>query len=202
MGRIDRFDGWIAGVGTARGPRVVVGHWPRSPLGSFTDVMLEERDGHRVLLAPSEQIAEFVAETYRFDEVRVAEVAAEISDRRWRVRAESLELRMIVGARPPLGMLLRAVPPKLATAIWWIAVIDAIARRVLPGVRTRGSAGGGREEFYAALDLRRVRAASFRWRGVDQGPLAPVDPPVRFGFGSTPRTPSIVRIVTQVRPGT
>ncbi len=27
-----------------------------------------------------------------------------------------------------------------------------------------------------------------------------VDPPVRFGFGSTPRTPSLVRVVTLVEP--
>jgi hypothetical protein len=39
------------------------------------------------------------------------------------------------------------------------------------------------------------------WDGEDQGGLAPVDPPVRFGFGSTPRTPSLVRVVTLVREG-
>jgi hypothetical protein len=33
---------------------------------------------------------------------------------------------------------------------------------------------------------------------VDQGGLAPVDPPVRFGFGSTPRTPALVRVVTLI----
>jgi hypothetical protein len=199
MSRLDRFDGWIAGLGTSRGPRVVIGHWPHSPLGPFTDVMVEEPDGHRILLAPSQQVADFVAGTYRFDEVRITEVTAEITDRRWLVRAQPLELRMTVGTRPPLGMLLRAVPPRLATAIWWITVVDTIALLVLPGVRTRGSAGGGRQEYYAALDLRRVRDVSIHWRGDDAGSLAPVAPPVRFGFGSTPRTPSLVRVVTQVR---
>ena len=35
-----RFDGEIAGLGTDHGPRIVVGHWLSSPLGSFADVML------------------------------------------------------------------------------------------------------------------------------------------------------------------
>jgi hypothetical protein len=69
---------------------------------------------------------------------------------------------------------------------------------VLPGVRTRGSAGQGRREYYAALDLHRITGARVAWDGADQGGLTPVDPPVRFGFGSTPRAPSLVRVVTLV----
>lgn len=66
-----RFDGWIAGVGTSSGTRLVVGHWPRSPFGAFSDVMIEHPDGERVLLAPSRRIADFVAATYRFDRIEV-----------------------------------------------------------------------------------------------------------------------------------
>ncbi|MBI0381305.1 hypothetical protein JBE27_34865 [Streptomyces albiflaviniger] len=36
-----RFDGWIAGMGTSSGTRVVLGHWERSPFGPFSDVMLD-----------------------------------------------------------------------------------------------------------------------------------------------------------------
>lgn len=316
-----RFDGCIAGIGTVSGLRAVVGHWPRSPFGPFSDVMVERPDGHRVLLAPSAEVAEFVGSTYRFDEVRVVPVTVAITvagarrrqsrlgdrrfgtrdradggagcrtgdhggsaagpwpapadDRRvgtasgpeagggsragdhddaaggdaaggdatagdaaagdarvgdaaggdaaagdaragdaaaghgtptaptvgarWRVTAGPLELAFDVGGRPVLGYLLRAVPRPLATAPWWISTIDGVARYVLPGVRTRGSAGNGRREYYAALDLHRITAAAVAWDGADQGGLAPVDPPVRFGFGSTPREPSLARIVTLVR---
>lgn len=196
----DRFDGWIAGLGTVAGVRAVVGHWPRSPLGGFTDVMVEHPDGHRVLLAPTPEVAEFVAGTYRFDEVRVVPVLARVHGDRWEVSAGPLRLRFDVGSRPALGWLLRAVPRPLANAPAWVSAIDVVARAVLPGVRTRGSAGGGRREYYAALDLRRLRWASLSWDGVDRGELAPVAPPVRFGFGSAPRTPSLVRVVTLVRP--
>ncbi|NMH90053.1 hypothetical protein HF519_00260 [Pseudonocardia bannensis] len=199
--RQDRFDGWIAGLGTAAGLRVVMGHWERSPLGTFTDVMVEQPDGHRVLLAPTRETADFVAGTYRFDEVRLTPVTTVVDGADWQVGAGPLEVAFRAGGRPLLGRLLRLVPRALATAPWWISVVDVVARTVLPGVRTRGSAGGGRREYYAALDLHRVHSATVRWAGADQGAPAPVSPPVRFGFGSTPRTPSLVRVVTLVRTG-
>jgi hypothetical protein len=197
----DRFDGFIAGLGTPAGLRVVVGHWPSSPFGTFTDVMVEQPDGHRMLLAPTAQVAEFVAGTYTFDEVCRATVDATHDGNRWRVAAGPLEAEFETGRRPPLGLLLRAVPRPVATNPRWITAMDVVARRVLPGVRTRGSAGQGRREYYAALDLHRVVGGRVRWHGRDQGGLAAVDPPVRFGFGSTPRAPSLVRVVTLVREG-
>jgi hypothetical protein len=196
-----RFDGWIGGVGTTAGLRAVIGHWPRSPFGPFTDAMVELPGGHRVLLAPAQPIADFVAQTYRFDEIRIVPVTvsgAADGQGRWRVEAGPLALTADVAGRAALGWLLRAVPRPVATARWWVSAIDAVARRVLPGVRTVGSAGRGRREFYAALDLRRIARATVAWEGVDQGDLAPVEPPVRFGFGSTPRRPSLARIVTLV----
>lgn len=196
---MQRFDGFIAGLGTASGLRAVVGHWPRSPLGPFTDVMLEGADGHRVLLAPDLRVAEFVAGTYVFDEVRIEPVAARVDGTRWSVEAGSLTAAFTVGGRPLLGRLLRLVPRALATHPRWIGAIDAVARRVLPGVRTRGSAARGREEFYGALDLHRITGATVRFDGADAGALGAVDPPVRFGFGSTPRAPSLTRVVTLVR---
>lgn len=196
---VDRFDGWIAGIGTSAGLRAVVGHWPRSPLGAFSDVMVERADGHRVLLAPSVDVAAYVGTTYVFDEIRIAPVLVAVAEFDWRVDAGPLDLEFTVGRRTAVGWLLRAVPRRLATHPRWVAAVDVVARTVLPGVRTRGSAGGERQEFYAALDLHGLAAARARWEGADQGALAPVTPPVRFGFGSTPRGPSLTRIVTLVQ---
>lgn len=163
--------------------------------------MAERADGHRVLIAPSPDVAGYVAGTYRFDEVRVAPVEVAVDGASWRVAAGPLALRFAVGGRPALGVLLRAVPRALATRVAWIRAAGLVGRYALPGVRTHGSAGGGRREFYGALDLRRIAAAEVLWDGADQGALARVEPPVRFGFGSTPAEPSLVRIVTLVRHG-
>ncbi|ALE73923.1 hypothetical protein AD006_22005 [Pseudonocardia sp. EC080610-09] len=195
---IDRFDGWISGLGTQEGRRIVVGHWPRSPLGSFTDVMTEDAGGTRTLLAPSGDVAAFVSATYTFDEVRVVPVTHTVRGDRRQVVAGPLEVAWRVGPRPPLGLLLAAVPGPVAVNRYWLRAIDPLARRVQPGVRTVGSAGGGRREYYGARDLHRIAAAVVRWDGVDLGGLAPVVPAVRFGFGSAPACPSHVRITTLV----
>jgi hypothetical protein len=192
-----RFDGSIAGLGTASGVRIVVGHWPRSPFGPVADVMVETPEGHRLLVAPRPALAEFVAAIYAFDEVRVAPVTVTPADV-WTVTAGSMNLRFRVGRRGWLGLLLRGVPTTLARLPVWIAAVDAPARLVLPGVRTRGSAGGGRREWYGAQDLRPIVEITARLDGRDLGPLAPVSPPVRFGFGSTPRADALVRVTTTV----
>ncbi|OEJ28590.1 hypothetical protein BGM19_03695 [Streptomyces agglomeratus] len=192
-----RFEGWIAGLGTSSGTRVVLGHWTRSPFGPFSDVMIERPDGERLLLAPDQRLATFVADTYGFDAVQVVPVAVNVEGRAWTVEAGSLHLRFTVGSRGPVGLLLRAVPRTLAARPSWAALVDLPAR-LLPGVRTRGSAGHGRREWYGAHDLRPVTTAVAAFEGVSLGTLAPIDPPVRFGFGSAPRRPSLVRVTTTV----
>jgi len=206
-----RFEGRISGWGTSSGTRVVVGSWYRSPLGSFADVMVERPDGEPVLLAPTAEVAEFVGSTYRFDTTVLTPVSVTAADGRsldgtptragrpWRVDAGPLAAVVRVGPRPPLGRLLRLVPRRLATAPVLTTVTDPVARVLLRGVRTRGSAGGGRTEYYGAADLHRIVAAETRWQGADLGLLGPLDPPVRFGFGSSPREPSVTDLVTTVR---
>ena len=193
-----RFDGRIAGFGTASGVRVVVGMWPRSPLGSFADVMLERSDGHRVLLAPSEEVAGFVSATYEFDEVRVVPVRYSRSGREITVDAGPFAARFTVGGISPLGRLLRIVPRRLATHPAWLRLIDPVARILVPGARTAGSAGGGRREFYGVTSARSVIAIAATWDGDDLGALARLHPPVRFGFGSAPAAPHIVEVVTTI----
>lgn len=196
-----RFEGAIAGIGSTSGVRVVVGRWERSPLGSFADAMVAEASGRRVLLAPSQDVADFVASTYSFDEVRIEPVGVE-GETRWRVRSRSLILDLELGHRTTLGRLLRAVPTAVGTSPAWCAVTDPVARVVMRGVRTRGSAGNGRREWYAATDHHVLRSATGSYDGVDLGALRPVSPEPGFGFSSTPARPSVTSLVTTVElPG-
>ncbi len=198
-GRIrERFTGRIAGVGSASGIRVVVGRWDDGPWGPFADVMLEDASGHRVLLAPSEQVREFVAATYSFDEEVIEPVAVTDTPDGWQVTTPSLSLRLVVGGRTPLGAALGLVPSRLATAPAWCGLIDPVARVVMHGVRTRGTAGGDRREWYGATSVAAVTAIQGEWRGTDLGALAAVDPPCRFGFSSTPTRPSVTHVVTTI----
>ena len=194
-----RFRGEIAGFGTTSGHRVVVGRWPWSPFGPFADVMHEAPDGVRTLLAPSDRVAEFVAGTYTFDRVMIVPVTADRSADRLGVEAGDLVADLTTGTRTGLGWALRAVPPPVARAAWWCALIDPVARRVVRGVRTHGTAGNGRYEWYGATDQHRIVAVRATLDGVDLGALSDVWPPVRFGFGSAPRRPSVVAVTTTVR---
>lgn len=188
-------------MGTSSGTRIVLGHWPRSPFGPFSDVMLERPDGRRLLLAPTREAADFVRGTYTFDTVRLVPVGVDVTGRTWTVTAGPLGLRFTTGRRRLPGLLLCAVPGALARRPAWSALTDLPARLLLPGVRTRGSAGGGRREWYGARGLWPIRAVSATWEGTDLGGAAPVDPPVRFGFGSVPRKPALTRVTTTVALG-
>ena len=112
--------------------------------------------------------------------------------------APDLDLELQVGPRAALGWLLRLVPARIATAPAWARLTDPVARVLLRGVRTRGTAGNGRREYYGATDLHRITRLTGRWRGLDLGSLAAVSPDPGFGFGSTPRRPAVTSIVTTV----
>jgi hypothetical protein len=194
----ERYLGRIAGVGTTSGTRLVVGSWAHTPLGVFADVMVEQPDGHRVLLAPSEAVRDVIEATYVFDEVRLEPMSVTEAAGSWHVSSPSLSLRIGFGRRSGLGWLLRAVPAPLATSTRWATLVDPVAGRVMDGVRTRGVAREGRREWYGATDVRLVTSASGTFDGAPLGSLAPVDPPCRFGFSSTPRTPSVTSVVTTI----
>lgn len=192
------FEGDITGIGTQSGHRFVIGRWRRSPFGEFTDVMHEAPDGHRRLLAPTAQVAEFIAATYQFDQVEIVPVSAARIDGSVRVVAADLRVEVDLGRRTALGWLLRVVPRPLARSRWWCTLIDPVARLLVRGVRTRGTAGAGRTEWYGTTDQRRVITVRATLDGHDLGPLADVEPPVRFGFSSSPSTPSLVEVRTTI----
>jgi hypothetical protein len=193
-----QFTGWIAGVGTASGHRVVVGHWHRSPYWVVTDAMVEDPAGHRTLYAPTPQLAEFLAAAYRFHDVQIGPCRARRSGSCWTVRAGLLQLSLTIGRRHLLSWLLWAMPATLARTTWWVGLLDLPARRLLPGVRTRGRTRDGRRQWYGAHDLHPIIAASATLDGRDLGTLRAVRPPVGFGFGSVPQRPSLVDVSTMI----
>lgn len=198
-GRIrERFTGRIAGVGSTSGIRVVVGRWDDGPWGAFADVMVEDASGHRVLLAPSDRVRDFVAATYSFDEEVIEPVTVADTADGWQVTTPSLSLRLVVGGRTPLGAALGLVPARVAASPAWCGLADPVVRLVMHGVRTRGTAGDDRLESYGATSVVAVTTIEGEWRGASLGSLAPVDPPCRFGFSSTPKRPSVTSVVTTI----
>jgi hypothetical protein len=118
--------------------------------------MVETAAGHRVLIAPTRDVADFVAATYTFDEVRAEDIAVTGPDMVWQVTSRSLSLTLGVGERTLVGRMLSLVPERVATHPAWASAADPFSRVVLRGVRTRGAAGPGRREWYGATDVRAV----------------------------------------------
>lgn len=194
-----RFQGRIAGLGTTSGTRLVVGLWSRSPLGAFGDVMVETADGERVLFAPRDDVAETISALYSFDRIVVAPLDFVARDRTLRITGRDLQLEFEVGGVAPLGLLLRLVPRPMAASWRWAGIIDPVARLIVPGARTVGSAGGGHREYYGVMDARRIVRSSGVVEGRELGGLSSLRPPVRFGFASMPAAPTLVDVVTTVR---
>ncbi|TFV55750.1 hypothetical protein E4P42_21825 [Mycobacterium sp. PS03-16] len=192
------FTGHIAGFGTTAGIRLVVGSWHDSPFGAFTDVMVQQPDEQRVLLAPTAEVADFVSTTYHFDHIEVGSVDATLTGDRLVVHSTALDVTVGIGGPAPLDRLLRVVPARLATTPWWLRAIDPIAAKMVAGVHTAGTAGNGRREYYGVRRSRMVTAVAGRYRGTDLGGLTPLRPPVTFGFASAPETPQIVAVTTTI----
>lgn len=192
------FTGHIAGVGSASGLRIVVGAWDRSPFGAFADVMLQTADDERVLLAPDDDVAELVSSTYQFDRVEVVAVSAVLGADVLTVTAAAFAARIAIGGPAGVDRLLRLVPRRLAASTRWLRLIDPIAARVVPGVHTYGTAGNGRVEYYGVRRSRSITAIDGHYRGAPFGGLAPLRPPVSFGFSSAPSSPQIVSVTTTI----
>lgn len=194
----DRFVGEIAAFGTTSGDRIVIGRWERSPLGAFTDVMHESASGCRTLHAPTRTVADYVCATYEFDDLVTGPIDARRAATTLSVMSDAWTISIVFGPRTALGWALRSVPRPVAVAPWWCRTVDPIARRVVPGVRTRGTARAGRVESYGARDQHAITDVAAVFGETYLGGLADVDPPVHFGFSSPPRRPSVVAITTTV----
>ncbi|WP_034621830.1 hypothetical protein [Cellulomonas sp. URHE0023] len=200
---IERYDGHILGLATSDGRRVVVGRWLRSPWPPFADVMSEDAAGWRTLLAPTPAVAEEISQTYVFDEVVITPVrlTCDPAAREWRVEAGPFDAVVTLGGRTALGAMLTALPRTIARSRAFATAADPVARAVFPDVRTRGTAGGGRREWYGALGQHRVVAVRATWDSVPCGELTATVPPVRFGFSSVPGRPTVTAVRTTISGG-
>ena len=196
---VTRMEGTIAGCGFASGDRFVAGIWERGPLGAMDDLMWARPDGTRVLLAADQRIASYVGGVYRFDHVEVVGFdVRESTPLRLRLRAGPVELDL-EACRGPRIFALR--PKALRRARWWIRLEDLALRPLVGrlllkgarGVRGYGVSPSGVREWYAIDSYSPVIQAKGTNAGRDLGEMAPLDPPVRFGFSEFPARPALVR---------
>jgi hypothetical protein len=160
--------------------------------------MVEHPDGRRVLVAPSVDLADFVGGVYAFHNTVVCDVFTERSPGHLHFSGGPLTADVTIGKRDALGWALRCVPP-VPRHECRLGAIGGPSRPRDDARRANIRAHGDRPR-----DLRRHRPSPCD-RGAGDvgqpglGPLADIDPPVRFGFSSTPIRPSIVAVATTIR---
>jgi hypothetical protein len=175
----------------------VVGTWSTSPIGRLDDLMWARPDGRRVLVAPTQEAADYVSGVYAFDEVVVTPLRVRLDPPLLDLRAPALGLELHLSG----GRARRVPGPRPA---WFARRVEApIARRLL-GVNVYGVSPSGVQEWYRAVSVRRLVAGWASIGGRDLGRLGPVDPPAGFGFSEPPRFPSMVGVhplLERPRPG-
>lgn len=195
------FEGHIMGAAFSSGDLIVAGRWHRSPFGPFADVMWRRPDGRRVLLAPTDEVATFLARHYRFDELRREPVRIERRGGEIEVDAGPVILRL--APRPPgfASLALGVRPRRLRAHPAWLAAEEFLFRPLVApliggrSAHVRGRTAAGAREWYSIHDLRGATARA-TIEGVDAGPCTPGDPG-GFGFSEFPSKPALVRVTTR-----
>lgn len=188
--RDEHLRGTISAFGLASGDRIVIGAWRSAPGGAFADVMWARPDDGRLLLAPDDRAARYVAGIYLFDQIEVVPFTWAATPATLSLRAGPLEADLVAGG----GMRVPVARP------WWFTrrVEGPIARRLL-GVEVHGTSPRGAEEWYQARAWRWVREATVRVDGEDQGEVGPPTPALGVGFSEPPPRASITDVAVRIR---
>jgi hypothetical protein len=144
-------------------------------------------DGERRLVAPTREVAAFVAAVYRFDRTDVTALVAHLDDGHLCVSAPDLGLELSLRA----GRGWRIPFPR---SPWFTRWVEAPLARRLLGVRAYGVSPTGVAEWYRAGAYRPVVAGKATLAGRDLGAVGPLGPPLGFGFSEPPRRPSMVSV--------
>lgn len=176
--------GLIAGAGFASGDRLVVGHWRRSPIGAFSDVMWASPAGVRTLWVADRRAGDFISAVYEFDEVVVTDLVVRGDARHLVVDAPKFALTLEGGPGRPIPFRRPA---------WFTRWVEGPIARAVMEVHTYGVSPTGVREWYRADAWHPVRSGRLEVDGRDQGTLTAVRPATGFGFSEPPSRPSITR---------
>jgi uncharacterized membrane protein len=186
---LDIFQGRITSSGFQTGDRIVVGAWKSSPFGDFTDIMWAKPDGTRILIAPNQEIADYVTDMYSFDDVLLEEIDAEEEGRNLKVKCKTMRLEFSWKK----GF---AIPFK--RSLLFIATVELFFAKLIFSTRTYGLTRNNRQEWYAIDRVSNLSHASANIDGEDKGKMTPMNQPCKFGFSEAPKKPASCEVRTHI----
>ena len=186
---LDIFQGRITSSGFQTGDRIVVGAWNASPFGNFTDIMWAKPDGTRVLIAPTQEIADYVTAMYSFDEVILEEIVSKEEGRSLSVKCNSMDLQFSWK---------RGIAIPFKRSLLFIATVELFFAKLIFSTRTYGLTRNNRREWYAIDRVSNLSDASATIVGEDVGVMTPMHPPCKFGFSEAPKKPASCEVRTHI----
>ena len=186
---LDIFSGRITSSGFDSGDRIVVGAWKTSKFGEFTDIMWAKPDGTRVLIAPTQEIADYVTDMYTFDEVILENITTTQGGRNLKINCSSMELEFTWN---------RGFSIPFKRSLFFISTVELFFAKLLFSTRTYGITKNNRKEWYAIDRVSKVIQATAKIKGIDVGSLSPMNEPCKFGFSEAPKKPSSCVVRTHI----
>ena len=186
---LDIFKGRITSSAFESGDRIVVGAWKESIFGEFTDIMWAKKDGTRVLIAPTQEIVDYVTAMYSFDEVLLEEVTTSLSERKIGISCETMNLEFSWN---------RGYPIPFRRSLLFIQTIELFFARSIFSTRTYGVTKDNRKEWYAIDRVSHITSATAQIEGQDAGEFKPMKEPCKFGFSEAPKKPSSCVVRTHI----
>ena len=186
---LDIFSGRITSSGFDSGDRIVVGAWKTSKFGEFTDIMWAKPDGTRVLIAPTQEIADYVTDMYTFDEVILENITTTQGGRNLKINCSSMELEFTWN---------RGFSIPFKRSLFFISTVELFFAKLLFSTRTYGITKNNRKEWYAIDRVSKVVQATAKIKGIDVGSLTPMNEPCKFGFSEAPKKPSSCVVRTHI----
>ena len=147
--------------------------------------MWAKKDGTRVLIAPNQEIADYVTAMYSFDEVILEEVSTTMSERSIKVDCNTMELEFSWN---------RGFPIPFKRSLLFIQTIELFFAKLIFSTRTYGITKDNRKEWYAIDRVSHITSAKANINSQNAGDFKPMREPCKFGFSEAPKNPLLVRL--------
>ena len=187
---MDIFEGRITSCGFDSGDRIVIGMWESSPFGSFADIMWAKPDGTKILIAPNNEIGNYINSLYDFDEIRIEEIKIERKPKEIFFRTADISCQFNWGKE--ISFLVKRRP------LWFVSTIEYFFGWLMFGTKTHGKTKNGRREWYAVDKISRLKDAKAEIAGKDLGVHRKFYPKANFGFSDPPNMPASVLVRSHI----
>ena len=185
---IEIFEGRISSCAFKSGDRIVVGDWYDSPFGRFTDIMWAKPDGTKTLIAPNQEIADYVNAMYSFDETLIEEINVDATDNTLKLDSNTMQLDFAWN---------NGFPIPIKRSLLFIATVELFFAKLFFGTKTHGITNNNRKEWYAIDRVSKITSGTGKINGKDLGEKTLMSE-CKFGFSEAPKKPSSCKVRTHI----